>query len=164
MLRHPEIAKYGNFRQGLRRLKPDTSLIAAPSGDMGRSHADYSKPLHPPMSEISTAEAIVVKHFEIAAHGTLDELMADYADNAVLIGPDGTLYEGKAQVRAGFAAVMEQDPRPSLNVTSRVFLSNVGYLQWTMHDRAGRAFRGSDTFVIADGKIVLQTAVMFPDD
>lgn len=114
------------------------------------------------MSDINAAKPIVVRHFEIAAHGTLDELMADYAHNAVLIGPDGTLYEGKEQVRAGFAPVMAQEPRPSLNVTTSVFASNVGYLQWTMVDNEGREFRGSDTFVIADGKIVLQTAVMFP--
>jgi len=112
----------------------------------------------------SVTEAVIVRHFETASTGTLDELLEDYADDAVLIGPDGTLYKGKPAIRAGFAEVMSQEPRPSFELTVRVFDDNVGYVQWTATDSAGNGLRGSDSFVIENGRIVLQTGVMYPID
>jgi ketosteroid isomerase-like protein len=110
----------------------------------------------------SVTEAVIVKHFEIASTGTLDELLEDYADDAVLIGPDGILYKGKAAIRAGFAEVMRQEPRPTFQLTVRVFDDNVGYVQWVATYAAGNGFRGSDSFVMENGRIVLQTGVMYP--
>ena len=85
--------------------------------------------------------------------------MADYADDAVLITPEGTL-KGLAQIRPLFAKIFANMFPPnstSLNLTKQVVEGEIAYILWSGSSAYYNALFATDTFVMRDGKIVAQT-------
>lgn len=103
-------------------------------------------------------ERVVMRHLAASEAGDASVVPRDYAEDAVVIfGNQATRgVEGIQQVFENLYA----RTRLRLTYTRRVFEGNLGYVVWTMDD-----LRGSDTFVVEDGKIVAQTGVVFgPED
>ncbi|HWJ70503.1 MAG TPA: nuclear transport factor 2 family protein [Sphingobium sp.] len=110
---------------------------------------------------------IVNRH--IGAKGDIDKIMADYAEDAVVLQP-GRAIEGKAAIRALFEKMFPRRPegaaapsasgapaaaRPAMKVTRVWEEGDVGFLTWEMG-----ATRTTEEFLVRDGKIVVQALFM----
>jgi len=102
---------------------------------------------------------ILLHHWQAFGAGDVEAIMADYAGDAVLITPEGTLKD-LAQIRSLFAKIfasMFPAGKTSLNLTKQVVEGEVAYILWSGNSPFYNAPFATDTFVIRDGKIVAQT-------
>jgi hypothetical protein len=94
-------------------------------------------------------------HLGAFAQG-LDELLKDYDDSSTIITPDKT-YSGSAQIRGFFKAFLESAAPgfwSAFKITSSSTTGEVAYLAWEAKPWVTLA---TDTLVIKDGKIAVQT-------
>ncbi len=103
-----------------------------------------------------TPQEVFDHHAHALVTGNLDELVADYADDAVLITPSGVA-RGKDSIRAAFDKQISGLPANAVfDVKTRTFAGDVLLLEWVLDSPAERT-DGVDTFVFADGLIRIQT-------
>lgn len=108
---------------------------------------------------MSTAQtkAIMEHHSALLAEAitdaSLDELMADYADDAMFVSNLGGVVTGHDAIRPMFAMA---GAMPGFEQTSQHVDGDVGYVTWKAD---GIAF-GTDTFLMRDGKIAVQTVAL----
>ena len=88
--------------------------------------------------------------------GDLDEIVADYADDALFITPASRL-RGKAGVREGFTKLLKDLPNAVWDVPTQIFEDDVLFIEWSALAEKTRALDGIDTFVFRDGLIRVQT-------
>jgi ketosteroid isomerase-like protein len=103
---------------------------------------------------VPTTEEVLDHHMKVLANGDIAALMEDYAEDAVLIaGPEPA--KGKAAVEGFFGAVAANG---GISVTEdvRVVEGDFAYIVW----HSDQIPFGTDTFVVRDGKIVLQTVAL----
>jgi ketosteroid isomerase-like protein len=103
-----------------------------------------------------TPQEIFQHHAEALIAGDIDEIVADYADDAVFITPGGVL-RGKDGVRQGFTSLLADLPAAKWDVPTQIFEGDVLFIEWNAVSASTRAMDGIDTFVFADGKIRAQT-------
>jgi ketosteroid isomerase-like protein len=103
-----------------------------------------------------TPEEVFQHHAQALGAGDLDEIVADYSDDAVFITPAG-VKRGKAGVREGFTQLLADVPNADWTVPTQVYEGDVLFLEWTAHAEKTRIDDGVDTFIFRDGQIVLQT-------
>jgi ketosteroid isomerase-like protein len=111
-----------------------------------------------------TNNATAVTHDVLAHHleclGKLDlaGTMADYSDDATLFTPDG-LIRGAAALRRFFAALFEEFAKPGMSseLLRQEVSGNIAYIVWTAETADNRFEVASDTFIIQNGKIAIQT-------
>jgi len=104
-------------------------------------------------------EVILLRHWQAFGAGDVEAILADYAEDAVLITPDGVL-KGSAQIRSLFAQIfanMFPPDKTELNLTKQVVEGEIAYILWSGSSPYYNAPFATDTFVIRDGKIVAQT-------
>jgi ketosteroid isomerase-like protein len=104
-------------------------------------------------------EKILLRHWQAFGAGDVEAIMADYAEDAVLITGDGVL-KGSAQIRSLFAQIFADMFPPastSLNLTRQVVEGEIAYILWSGSSAYYDAPFCTDTFVMRDGKIVTQT-------
>ena len=100
---------------------------------------------------MSTHAEIIKHHVESLVNGDVDEVISDFATNAVILcGPQPI--KGSEAIRAFFSGVSASFDGLELDLS--VGESDHHYIAWHTAD----GLRGTDTFYIRDGKIVLQTA------
>ena len=106
-----------------------------------------------------STEATITRHLEAIAQG-VDAIMQDYTDASVLFTADGPLH-GLGAIRGFFEAFLASAP-PELLPAFRVLRMDVhgetAYLLWKAEPFIPLA---TDTFVVSDGKILVQSFVMF---
>jgi len=100
---------------------------------------------------------------EIFAHragaliaGDIDEIVADYSDDALFITPDSVL-RGKDGVREGFTRLLTDLPDAAWDVPTQVFEDDVLFIEWNAVSEKTRALDGIDTFVFSGDLIRVQT-------
>ena len=106
-----------------------------------------------------STESVLNHHGQTFAAGDLDGIMEDYTEDSVLIAPDGTL-TGLDSIRGAFAGFFEGLFKPgSYEFTmDRVeIVGDVGYIVWHSVNQGAEVTLGTDTFVLRDGKIAVQT-------
>ena len=104
-----------------------------------------------------TPEEVFDHHAAALGAGDLDEIVADYSDDAVFISPAGVLH-GKAGIREAFSKLLaDAGPDPELALKTRLFEGDILFLEWTADSAASRIDDGIDTFVFRDGRIRVQT-------
>lgn len=118
-----------------------------------------------------TPTEIVNRH--IGAKGDVDVIMADYADDAVVLQA-GRAIEGKAEIRKLFERMFPKRPagaaaapaaastnaapataRPAMKVTRIWEEGNIGFLSWEMGPT-----HTTEEFIVRDGKIQVQALFM----
>jgi|SRR5688572_4235867 hypothetical protein len=108
--------------------------------------------------EVSTA-AVLQNHLRAAKMG-VDAVMQDYTERSVLITHDAT-YRGLAEIKGFFAALFGALPAgffDALKMNRQEIVGEVAYILW---ERQPQIARATDTFVVRNGKILVQTfAVM----
>jgi ketosteroid isomerase-like protein len=103
-----------------------------------------------------TPQEIFQHHAEALMAGDVDEIVADYADDAVFITPRGTLH-GKDGVRQGFVALLADLPEAKWDVPTVIFEGDVLFIEWSAVSAQRQALDGIDTFVFAGDHIRAQT-------
>jgi ketosteroid isomerase-like protein len=103
-----------------------------------------------------TPQEIFDHHVSALAAGDLDELLADYADDAVIISPEGAV-RGKAGIRQAFTQILTALPEATWDVPTRIYEDDVLFIEWSAVSKAGRVTDGTDTLVFAGDGIRAQT-------
>ncbi len=104
---------------------------------------------------MSTEEtrAVVAHHMEALAAGDVDRVMEDYTDDSVFIINLGGVLIGADAIRPVFEASAGM---PGFTETASFTEGEVHYVTWTADGIA----MGSDTLIVRDGKIAVQTVVV----
>jgi ketosteroid isomerase-like protein len=104
-------------------------------------------------------EKILLRHWQAFGAGDVEAIMADYAEDALLVMPDGPL-KGRAEIRSLFTKVFADMFPPkstSLSLAKQIVEGEIAYILWSGSSPFYNAAFATDTFVIRDGKIVAQT-------
>jgi len=104
-----------------------------------------------------STEQVFQDHVSALARGDLQSLMADYADDAVLMTMDGA-FVGKAAIQDFFIKVLSALPNAKLSGTGHIVHGDVVLTTWSGVSDVAIIPHGVDTFVIRDDRIRLQTA------
>ncbi len=107
-----------------------------------------------------TTEEILLHHLQALGHGDIDGILADYAEDAIIFSPNG-LIRGLAAIRAAFEGFVKNSPPEllqSFKIVRQDINENIGYIIWEATPFIKMA---TDTFVIRDGKIAVQTYAIF---
>jgi ketosteroid isomerase-like protein len=105
------------------------------------------------------AGEVLDHHLAAFVAADVDEVMVDYADEAVFCTPDGTV-KGAAAIREAFRRVFaDVFPRvgSKLELRQRLVEGDVAYVVWSAETPTARVPIGTDTFVIRSGRIVVHT-------
>ena len=103
-----------------------------------------------------TPEEVFAHHAQSLGAGDLEEIVADYADDAIFITPAGTR-RGKDGIRAGFTQLLADVPDAAWNLKTQIYEDDVLFLEWAADAAATRVEDGLDTFIFRDGLIRVQT-------
>jgi ketosteroid isomerase-like protein len=103
-----------------------------------------------------TPEEVFSHHAQALGAGDLDEIVVDYADDAVFITPAG-IKRGKDGVRAAFTRLLADVPDANWELKTEIYEGDVLFLEWAADADATRVDDGIDTFVFRDGLIRVQT-------
>jgi hypothetical protein len=118
---------------------------------------------HAPGDTMSTdqTEATLANHLHAFFNKSIDGVVADYAEDSVLIIQTGPL-RGIAEIRTFFADFIETLPAGFLaafRMQKQELVGELGYIVW---DAAPWVQFATDTFVVRDGKIRFQTFAAYP--
>ena len=103
-----------------------------------------------------TPQEVFQHHAEALGAGDLDEIVADYADDAVFISPSGTL-RGKDGIREAFTRLLGDVPNAAWALPTQIYEGDVLFIEWTADSEKTKVDDGIDTFVFRDGLIRVQT-------
>jgi ketosteroid isomerase-like protein len=103
-----------------------------------------------------TPEEVFQHHAQALGAGDLDEIVADYSDDAVFITPAG-VKRGKAGVREAFTQLLADVPNANWTLPTQIYDGDVLFLEWTATAASTKVEDGIDTFIFRDGEIRLQT-------
>lgn len=105
-----------------------------------------------------TPQEVFGHHGQSLGAGDLEEIVADYSDDAILI-VQGKVFHGKDGAREVFIQLLSDVPNAEWDLT-QVFDGDVLYLEWKAVSPEGRKVEdGIDTFIFEDGMIRVQTVV-----
>jgi ketosteroid isomerase-like protein len=110
------------------------------------------------MTQVRSTEEVFNHHKEAFLTGNIDNIMEDYADDAVLFSPLGVL-KGKEGVRVFFTEALKlvpADAAGNIQYSKQIFEGEFGYI---VYSSPGVPL-GSDTFCIRKGKIVMQSGII----
>ena len=101
---------------------------------------------------------VIEHHLTAFGENNLTAIMADYADGAILATPDST-YRGLKQIGAFFEGVFPSFPSEKTvsEIDKLVIENELAYIVWHAKTPTVEVPLGTDTFIIEDGKIKLQT-------
>jgi ketosteroid isomerase-like protein len=112
-----------------------------------------------PMTDITAADTtgtVVSRHLGAIAARDLDQLIADYTEASVLITPDAT-FQGLEGLRGFFAAALNlftPEVMADFMISKQEVAGEIAYLFWSAGPKIPFA---TDSFLIRDGKIMVQT-------
>jgi hypothetical protein len=101
-------------------------------------------------------EEIWQHHLQSLDSGDLDEIVADYADDAVLI-TSNYIWRGKDGIRAAYAQSGEQFANVVFDRPTQIFAGDVLFVEFTGSSAQTAVLGGAETFVFGDGLIQKQT-------
>ena len=103
-----------------------------------------------------TPEEVFHHHAQALGAEDLDEIVADYADDAVFITPAG-IRRGKDGIREAFAELLADVPNAAWQLKTQIYENDALFLEWAAISAATKVEDGIDTFIFRDGLIRLQT-------
>jgi hypothetical protein len=116
-------------------------------------------------------EAAIARHVTAVKAADLAGVMADYADDAILVAPPGTAgvepgtLVGKANVQKFFEWLSTPAVLPaaqSMVTTNEIVGPNTLLFRWTQFPGTPKEVKGYDIFVFRAGKIIFQTTAPMP--
>jgi hypothetical protein len=103
-----------------------------------------------------TPQEIFAHHASALMAGDVEEIVADYAENALLITPVG-VFRGRDGVRDAFTRLLGELPEATWDVPTQIFEEDVLLIEWSAVAKSSRVTDGVDTFVFSGGAIRVQT-------
>jgi len=103
-----------------------------------------------------TPQEVFAHHGRAFGAEDLDGILADFADDAVVITPAG-VNRGKDAIREAFRRLFADLPNAAWDVKTQVYQDNVLLLEWSADAEQAHADDGVDTFVFRDGLIQAET-------
>jgi len=110
-------------------------------------------------TQIDTTRQVLEHHLRALAAGDLDAIVSDYTDDSTLIGPDGVV-KGRQAIRASFERGLDSLFKPGtyeFTLDTTQVADDIAYIVWHANCAAMDIVFGTDTFLIRDGKIAVQT-------
>ena len=113
------------------------------------------------IAEDSSSEvtAQVLDHHLTAFGGLdMDAILSDYTDESVILTPDGAV-KGLAEIRSAFEGLFAEFGKPGMTfeMHQKIIEDNVAYIVWSAETADNVYELGTDTFVVRDGKIAVQS-------
>jgi ketosteroid isomerase-like protein len=100
-----------------------------------------------------TPEQIIQRHVDFGAKGDAAAMAADYAEDGVVLQP-GQAAQGRAAIQAMFARIFGPGaPKVTITPTRIWSQGDVGFITWEAN---GGALKGTDSFLVRGGKILVQ--------
>jgi hypothetical protein len=111
---------------------------------------------HAPVS----TQAVLDHHLRCLGAGDLDGLLSDYAPDAVMFTQMGP-HRGMDALKSVFTGLIGEFAKPSsvFDVQVRTVEGDYAYIVWSGSTPYNIYELGSDTFVVREGKIVMQSYV-----
>jgi len=158
---HPGGGEFANVASNWLRfvLKGDEAaaeMFVGPQCDLCTNSTWDTDSKHLSLARVQTdiTERVVMRHLAASKAGDASVVPRDYARDAVVIF-GGQASAGIDAVQQVFDDLYARTPL-DLTYTTRTFEGKVGYVVWTMN-----RLTGSDSFIVEDGKITVQTGVVF---
>jgi ketosteroid isomerase-like protein len=110
-------------------------------------------------TQVTDTAQVLSHHLRALGGGKLDEVLDDYVEDSVLITPDGPI-KGRRGIRAAFEGFLSGLFKPGtyeLTVDARHVDGEVAYITWHAKCASADIALGTDTFMVKDGKILVQT-------
>ena len=104
-----------------------------------------------------TPEEVFAHHGQSLGAEDIDEIVADYADDAILV-VQKKVYRGKDGAREVFVQLLGDVPQAQWEL-DKTFADDVLYLEWKAAGGGRKIEDGIDTFIFKDGLIRVQTVV-----
>lgn len=101
-------------------------------------------------------QEVFAHHAQALGAEDLDEIVADYTDDALFITPSGVL-RGKEGVRQGFVKLLGDVPQATWELKTTIYADDILLLEWSAEGGGNRIEDAVDTFVFRDGQIRVQT-------
>jgi ketosteroid isomerase-like protein len=103
-------------------------------------------------------EKTLLNHLQAFADGDIDAVMSDYTEDSVLITPDGTL-KGLGEIRPLFEKFLGEilPPGSAFEMLQQIIEGEVAYIFWSAESSNYKIPLGTDTLIVRDGKIAIQT-------
>jgi hypothetical protein len=129
--------------------------IALAGGEIGRTDADIHGRNTMTVEAKEQIEATLAHHLKALGDGDVEAILSDYTENSVVFSPDGPV-RGLDQLRAMFTGTLANIPNfmEGFHILRQECEGDIAYLVW----KKDKVFPlGTDTMVIRDGKILVQT-------
>jgi len=110
-------------------------------------------------TQIDTTRQVLEHHLGALAAGDLDAILSDYTEDSTLIGPEGAVTSTRA-IRGFFASGLASLFKPGtyeFTMDAMHVAGDVAYIVWHASCASADIVLGTDTFLIRDGKIAVQT-------
>ena len=113
--------------------------------------------------EQSQTEATLTRHLQAFANSSIDGVMQDYSEQSVFVIPDGPL-RGLGEIRKFFTAFIHALPAGFLQAFKIHKLEIAGELGYLLWEAPPWVLLGTDTFLVRNKRIVMQTFAAHPLD
>ena len=124
----------------------------------------------------ASSQAVLDRHVAAMKAGNLNAVMADYADNTLVIAPHGIapgqtnvagndVFSGKANARKLFAVLTDKDHVPgakAMTVSYEQRGNDVTLMHWVQFKVKPEQVSGTDTWIIRGGKVIAQIVAVDP--
>jgi ketosteroid isomerase-like protein len=165
-------------REKTMRLLLATAILSlgAITACSSNSKADAAAATPAVSAPADSAEVVLNRHVAAMKASDPAAVMADYADDAVVIAPNGiapgepnvagfNVFDGKANISKLFAVLAGKDnaaAMASMTTTYEKKGSDVTLMHWVQFDGTPKKVSGTDVWVIRNGKVISQTVLVDP--
>ncbi len=107
---------------------------------------------------MGSTKDVVDHHLKSFGEGDLKGILSDYAPGAILFTPEGPL-RGIDAIRSLFQAMLAEFGKPgaAFSLKQQFVEGDYAYILWTAETADNVYELGTDTFVVQEGKIVIQS-------
>ena len=107
---------------------------------------------------MGSTKDVVDHHLKSFGEGDLKGILSDYAPGAVLFTPEGAL-RGIDAIRSLFQAMLAEFGKPgaAFSLKQQFVEGDYAYILWTAETADNVYEMATDTFVVREGKIVIQS-------
>ena len=114
------------------------------------------------MSSVSTkqTEAVLAHHLEVVVAKDVDAILSDFTDASVVYTQERQ-FRGLGELReffTGFVGLLTPEVLAKFKIVRQDVDGEIAYIVWTVGEMIPL---GSDTFVVRDGKITVQTLAVY---
>ena len=115
-------------------------------------------------SDNEQTQQVLEHHMAAVDDGNIDAILSDYAEDAVLLTPKGPK-RGHAEIRPVLEWLLANifTKNASFTMIQEAVEGEVAYIVWSAEAERFRIPLASDTYLIRNGKIVIQTFAAKPE-